>query len=374
MTGRQVVLLEARSAVGQETSSRNSEVIHGGIYYPTGSLKTELCVKGKQQLYEFCLKHNIPHKKLGKIIAATNDSQLEALEALHKKAHANNVNDVVMLSKQEVQKLEPDLNCVAALLSPSTGIIDSHSLMTELQRQFESHSGCMTVLKSKVIGGNVSDHQSKGFKSLQIDSQGQLATITTNAIVNVSGLHATKVAASLQGLNHAAIPDQFYAKGCYFKLSGVKSPFSHLIYPMPDRELGGLGVHLTLDLGKSAKFGPDIEWLSISSSASDTNSSNSSSADNLQFDYKVDIKRVESFYPAIRTYWPSLPDDSLVPDYSGIRPKVSQAGRSAGDFIILGRKELGVAGVVSLHGMESPGLTACLAIADKVHDMLVEEK
>lgn len=373
MTGRHVILLESGSAIGQQTSSRNSEVIHGGIYYSPGSIKTNLCVQGKQQLYDFCLKHNIPHKRLGKIIAATNDSQIPALEALYKKAHTNNVTDVVMLSKQDVQKLEPSLNCVAALLSPSTGIIDSHSYMAELQRQFESHPGCMTVLHSKVIGGTVTNtsknpnNNNKGLKTLQIDSQGQITTLTTTAIVNASGLYATKVAASLQGINHAAIPDQYYAKGCYFKLSGMKSPFSHLIYPMPDRELGGLGVHLTLDLGGSAKFGPDVEWLPMSSSA---RSNNVSDDDELQFDYKVDSRRGDLFYPAIRKYWPSLPDGSLVPDYSGIRTKVSQAGRSAGDFIILGREELGVEGVVSLHGMESPGLTASLAIAEKVHDML----
>ena len=303
---------------------------------------------------------NIPHQKLGKIIAATNDSQLPALEALYKKSHANNVTDVVMLSRQQVQKLEPSLNCIAALLSPSTGIIDSHSYMAELQRQFESHPGCMTVLHSKVIGGTITN---KGLKTLQIDSQGHISTLTTTAIVNAAGLYATQVAASLQGVDHSAIPDQYYAKGCYFKLSDIKSPFHHLIYPMPDRELGGLGVHLTLDLGGSAKFGPDVEWLPISSSAT--------CCDELQFDYTVDSKRGDLFYPAIRKYWPSLPDNSLVPDYSGIRTKVSQAGRSAGDFIILGREELGVQGVVSLHGMESPGLTASLAIADKVHDMLL---
>jgi L-2-hydroxyglutarate oxidase LhgO len=375
---QRVVLLESGSAIGQQTSSRNSEVIHGGIYYPTGSLKTDLCVQGKQKLYDFCLNHNIPHKRLGKIIAATSDSQLPALEALYKKAHANNVIDVVMLSKQEVKKLEPSLNCVAALFSPSTGIIDSHSYMAELQRQFESHPGCITVLHSKVIGGTVTDpskdlnnnnNDIKGLKTLQIDSQGQVTALTTTAIVNASGLYATKVAASLQGLNHAAIPDQYYAKGCYFKLSGMKSPFNHLIYPMPDRELGGLGVHLTLDLGGSAKFGPDVEWLPMSSSAS-RNNEDSNDNDEFQFDYKVDSKRGDLFYPAIRKYWPSLPDGSLVPDYSGIRAKVSEAGRSAGDFIILGREELGVEGVVSLHGMESPGLTASLAIADKVNDML----
>ena len=339
LAGREVVILEAEDAIGTHTSSRNSEVIHAGIYYPKGSLKARACVEGRRRLYEYCETHGVPHKRCGKLIVATSDSQKEELLAIEAKAHENGVADVVEIPAAEAMRMEPALQCVAALHSPSTGIIDSHALMLAYLGDAEA-AGAMLALKSPLERIALS---SQGFE-LQIEG----TKIAARTVVNSAGLRAPSVARLMEGFPAGKIPPEFYAKGNYYSLAG-RSPFSRLVYPVP--EPGGLGVHVTLDLAGQARFGPDVEWVD-------------------SIDYTVDPRRSERFYAAIRRYWPTLPDGALAPGYAGIRPKISGPKEPAADFVVQGPAEHGVAGLVNLFGIESPGLTASLALADDVVKLL----
>jgi L-2-hydroxyglutarate oxidase LhgO len=338
LAGREVVILEAENAIGTGTSSRNSEVIHAGIYYPRGSLKAQLCVEGKRLLYAYCAEHGVPHRRCGKLIVATSEAQRHELDAIRAKAAANGVDDLRLLSRAEALALEPALVCVAALESPSTGIVDSHALMLALQGDAEAH-GAMLALCSPVKSGRIEgDHfvlEVAGDEPMQLAAR---------RVVNCGGLHAQAIAAALQGFPARCVPPTYYAKGNYYSLAG-RAPFSRLIYPVP--EAAGLGVHLTLDLGRQARFGPDVEWID-------------------HIDYSVDPKRADSFYSAIRRYWPALADHALAPAYSGIRPKLGAPTEPAADFVIQGPREHGVPGLVNLFGIESPGLTASLAIGARV--------
>ena len=339
LSGREVVVLEAANAIGTGTSSRNSEVIHAGIYYPKDSLKARLCVRGKALLYEYCATHGVQVQRCGKLIVATSPEQVAQLQAIREKAANNGVTDMVMLTQQEAQALEPALQCHAALLSPSTGIVDSHGLMLALQGDLESAGGAVALLSAfssaEVGADGITVHTQDG------------SALHTPLLVNAAGLHAPDVAARIQGLQARHIPRAYYAKGNYFTLAG-RSPFSRLIYPVP--EAAGLGVHLTLDMGGQAKFGPDVQWVD--------------SPEDLQ----VDPQRCAGFYDEVRKYWPDLRDGALVPGYAGIRPKISGPDEAAADFCIQTQAEHGVGGLINLLGIESPGLTSCLAIAEYVAD------
>lgn len=340
-SGREVIVLEAADAIGTGTSSRNSEVIHAGIYYPAGSLKARLCVQGKEMLYAYCAEKGVDARRCGKLIVATNAEQVAQLEQIQHKAAANGVHDLQMLSRAQAKALEPELECHAALLSPSTGIVDSHGLMLALQGDMENAGGALALL-SPVASAQL---QPDGILVRTEDGTELLA----QEVVNAAGLFAPSVASKMQGLDARHVPPAFFAKGNYFTLSG-RAPFSHLIYPVP--EAAGLGVHLTLDLGGQAKFGPDVEWVD--------------SPDQLQ----VDPQRCEGFYAEVHKYWPGLKVGSLAPGYAGIRPKISGPHEAAADFVIQAQDTHGVPGLVNLFGVESPGLTSCLAIAQAVLQQL----
>jgi L-2-hydroxyglutarate oxidase LhgO len=338
-----VVILEAEDAIGTHTSSRNSEVIHAGIYYPKGSLKARACVAGRTRLYEYCASHGVPYRRCGKLIVATSDSQREELLSIKAKAHGNGVTDVVEIPAAEAMRMEPALHCVAALHSPSTGIIDSHALMLAYLGDAEA-AGAMLALKSAIDRVVI---VSDGFE-LQVGS----TRIGSKLLVNSAGFRAPTVARRMEGFPAANVPPEYYAKGNYYSLTS-KPPFSRLVYPVP--EPGGLGVHVTLDLAGQARFGPDVEWIE---------------SFDPRTDYVVDPKRSERFYAAIRRYWPGLADGALAPGYAGIRPKISGPKEPAADFVVQGPSEHGVAGLVNLFGIESPGLTASLALADDVAKLL----
>jgi len=331
--GREVVILEAEDAIGTHTSSRNSEVIHAGIYYPKGSLKARSCVAGKELLYEYCVAHGVPHRRSGKLIVSTSEKQNEELLSIQQRAHANGVTDVVWMARSQALALEPELSCVAVLYSPSTGIIDSHALMLAYLGDAEDR-GAMLALKSPLLRVSC---ETDGFV-LHVEGAER---IKARVLVNSAGLKAPSVAQSIDGFDKAFIPRELYAKGNYYSLSR-RSPFSRLVYPVP--EPGGLGVHVTLDLAGQARFGPDVEWVE-------------------RIDYGVDPKRAERFYAAIRRYWPGLPDESLAPGYAGIRPKTAGPGEPAPDFAVQGPRVHGIPGLVHLFGIESPGLTSSLALA-----------
>ena len=339
--GKELLVLEAANAIGTGTSSRNSEVIHAGIYYPAGSLKAQLCVEGKEMLYDYCEDRGIGFKRCGKLLVATNEAQVAQLQGIIAKAAANGVHDLVLLTREQARELEPQLECVAAVHSPSTGIIDSHALMLSLQGDFENAGG-LTVLNSAVAGVFVA----KGAIKIVMQDGTE---IRTKALVNAAGLSAPLLARSMQGLDPKFAPQEYYAKGNYFTLSG-KSPFNRLIYPVP--EAAGLGVHLTLDMGGQAKFGPDVEWVK--------------SADDLV----VNPTRGDAFYAEVRKYWPQLQDGTLIAGYAGMRPKISAPTEAAADFMIQGPLEHGIAGLVNLFGIESPGLTSSMAIGALVAGML----
>lgn len=341
VAGREVTVLEAANAIGTHTSSRNSEVIHAGIYYPTGSLKARLCVQGKEALYRYCADHDVPHRRLGKVIVAVREREIPGLEKYRKLAEANGVHDLQWLDRAQVQSLEPAVTCVAGLLSPSTGIIDSHGLMLAYRREAEAH-GARVVLSSPVLGGEATE---QGIV-LRVGGADPI-TIACRTVVNAAGLFSQEVARTIAGLPPASVPPCHYAKGHYFVMSG-RSPFSRLVYPMPQD--GGLGVHVTLDMGGQARFGPDVSWVD-------------------GIDYAFDEARAPAFYEAIRTYFPALPDGALQPGYTGIRPKLAPAGSPAQDFVIQGPADHGVPGLVNLYGIESPGLTASPAIAALVRGL-----
>ena len=340
LAGREVVILESESAFGSATSARNSEVIHAGIYYPTGSLRARLCVRGKALLYAFCESHGVAHRRCGKLIVACSEAELPRLAAVDTQARANGVGDLQFLAADQARALEPALACHGALLSPSTGIVDSHGLMLALLGDAEA-AGAMLALKSPFERGRV---LADGLIELAVGSQAS-TTLRTRALVNAAGLQACQVAAALEGLSAAHVPTPHYAQGAYFSFSG-RAPFSRLVYPVPG-ESGHLGVHLTLDLAGQARFGPSFRWV-------DT------------VDYRVDPADGAGFESAVRHYWPGLPTGALQPDYAGVRPKISGPGEPVADFRIDGPELHSVPGLVNLFGIESPGLTAALAIAEEV--------
>lgn len=343
LAGIETLVLEAESEIGTGISARNSEVIHAGIYYPTGSLKARLCVEGRKLLYEYCVVHGVNAQRVGKLVVATSPAQIPALEALMAQAAANGVDDLRLLTGAEAKALEPELSCVAGFHSPSTGIIDAHGLMLSLLGEAEDR-GAMLARQSPVLKGRIEDD---GRVTLEIGGASPML-LTTRMLVNAAGLGAQGIAQAIEGYPAHLVPPLHYAKGNYFMLSG-RSPFRHLIYPMP--EAAGLGVHLTLDLGGGARFGPDVEWV-----------------DRLVYD--VDPRRGDAFYAAIRTYWPGLKDGALEPAYAGIRPKIQAPGMPAADFRIDGPELHGMPGQVHLFGIESPGLTSSLAIAEEAWRLL----
>jgi len=341
MTGREVIVLEAAEGIGTVTSSRNSEVIHAGIYYKAESLMARFCVAGKRALYRYCAEHGVPHRNCGKLIVATSRKETERLQSIRAHAAANGVEDLELLTGKAARALEPALACDAALLSPSTGIVDSHAFMLALRGDAEE-AGAAFAFHTPLMAA-----RAKGNR-IEIDAGGETPmTLECALMINSAGLSAPQVARSIAGMPEDLIPQAYLAKGNYFSCS-ARAPFSHLIYPVP--EPGGLGVHLTLDMAGQARFGPDVEWVD-------------------HIDYAVDPARAERFYPAIRKYWPTLPDGALMPSYSGIRPKIVPPAVATQDFVIQGTREHGVAGLINLFGIESPGLTSALAIADHVGEL-----
>lgn len=346
--GIDVVVLEAASAIGTGISSRNSEVIHAGMYYPTGSLKQRLCVDGRRQLYHWAEARGVSFQKLGKLIVATAEDQIQKLEAIHTRGCDNDVENLSFLTREHVLEMEPALRCYGALHSPETGILDSHGFMLSLQGALEDKGG-QVVLNSPVT-------------KISADTDGTFIVhvggadptqIRSKKLVNSASLHAYGLAREMEGYDFLKLPDFTLAKGSYFSCD-ARSPFSHLIYPVPVD--GGLGVHVTLDLGGAIRFGPDVEWLNHT--------------DPDKIDWRVDIGRADGFYDAIRTYWPGLPEGSIMPSYSGCRPKLSRSGEAPADFRIDGPEHHGIDGLIHLLGIESPGLTSSLAIADDVFRQL----
>jgi L-2-hydroxyglutarate oxidase LhgO len=340
--GLETVVAEAASGIGQGVSSRNSEVIHAGLYYTPGSQKASLCVRGKELAYRLCASHGVSHRNCGKLVVANSEAEARALRGLQDRAHANGV-PVQWLTAGEAQALEPALQCVAALLSPTTGIIDSHGFMLALQGDLE-RAGGMVAFDSAVEGATLGRDGQPHVIRMADGSE-----LAARVLVNSASLHACALARRFEGLPAPCVPREYFAKGNYYTLAG-KAPFSHLIYPAPAD--AWLGVHLTLDLGGQAKFGPDLEWLDVTRAE--------------QIDYTVDLRRAEGFYAEVRRYWPGLPDGALQPSYSGVRPKIHAPGEVAPDFRIDGPALHGVAGLVNLFGIESPGLTSALAIAQEV--------
>jgi len=340
--GREVLVLEKERWIGSDTSSRNSEVIHAGLYYPKNSLKAALCVEGRRALYGYCAEHGVAHKRIGKLLVACRDEEIKSLESVWARAGANGVDDLQWLSGAEAKTLEPNLVCVKAFLSPSTGIVDSHALMLAYQGDAEA-AGAVLALRAPVLRGRI---EGQGFL-LEVGGEEPMR-LRTELLVNSAGLYAPTLARAIAGIPQAAIPRAYYCRGVYFSLSG-RAPFARLIYPAP--EAAGLGVHLTLDMAGQARFGPDTEWID-------------------GIDYTVDPRRGDRFYAAIRTYWPALPDGALQPGYAGVRPKISGPKEPAADFGIQGPEMHGVPGLVNLFGIESPGLTASLAIAERVLRLL----
>lgn len=340
--GREVIVLERAGAFGTETSARNSEVIHAGLYYVPGSLKARFCVEGKGLLYDYCARSGVGAKRMGKLVVAVDGTQIEALKAIQANAEACGVHDLQWLSADEAHELEPNVRCSAALLSPSTGLVDSHGLMLSYLGDAEN-AGAMLALNSPVIGGRVRGD------GVELDVGGEAPmTLRARMVVNCAGLWAPDIARKIEGIPASTIPELLYARGVYFTLVG-KQPFSMPIYPIPRAD--SLGCHYTIDLGGQGKFGPDVEMID-------------------EIDYTVDPARGDAFYDAVRQYWPDLPDGALQPGYAGVRPQLPPNGGPKVDFNIQGADVHGVAGMVNLYGMESPGLTGSLAIARHVERLL----
>jgi L-2-hydroxyglutarate oxidase LhgO len=338
LAGREVLVLEAEDTIGSGVSSRSSEVIHAGLYYPKDSLKARTCVRGKHLLYAFCRANGVAHRNCGKLVVATSADEASALAGIATAAAGNGVHDLRRLTRAEALALEPELDVAEALLSPSTGVVDSHGLMVAMQGEAEAN-GAMVVLRSPVASGRVRED------GIEIVTGGpEPARLLARSFVNAAGLGAQDVATSLDGFPQHLVPKRHLARGCYFSLTG-RAPFSHLVYPVPVP--GGLGTHLTLDLAGRARFVHDGEWID-------------------RLDYAVNPARGDSFYAAIRRYWPGLKDGALQPDYAGIRPKISGPGEPAADFVIQDRRDHGIDGLVNLFGIESPGITAALALAEEV--------
>jgi L-2-hydroxyglutarate oxidase LhgO len=348
LAGRECLLLEAENHYGQGISSRNSEVIHAGIYYPQNSLKAQMCVLGKRQLYDYCASHHVEHERCGKIIVACSADETAILTEIESRAKANGVTDLVRLSQGELQAMEPELLGVAGLLSPSTGIVSAHQLMTAFLADFENAGGVLAV-NSPVTG--IRPLQSHYQIDVGVGVDNQSYSLQSNVVINSAGLDAQLVAATLNDLEDRSIPSLFLCKGSYFTLSG-SSPFNHLIYPVPEKNGAGLGVHATLDLGGQVKFGPDVEYIN-------------------SLDYEVSPDRRGDFYKAIRRYYPALQEDALQPGYSGIRPKLQGPADIAKDFCVQNGIDFGLPNLINLFGIESPGLTSSLAIADYVARLLL---
>jgi L-2-hydroxyglutarate oxidase LhgO len=339
LAGHDVIVAEATNAIGTGISSRNSEVIHAGLYYPTGSLRAQHCPRGRRMLYEFCTSHGVPHRKCGKLVVATDQNELPRLEAIFAQANNNGVEGVEIIEGSAAKKLEPQLVATAAMVSPETGVIDTHRFMLALRGDLEDHGGAIAfntpIERLAPARGGWEAHF--GQESIVVD-----------AVVNCAGLGAQRIARATQGYRQEKIPKLVLAKGNYFGFTG-RPVFSRLIYPVPVP--GGLGVHVTLDLAGRMRFGPDVEWIE---------------AEN----YDVTPARAASFYASIRRYWPALPDNSLAPDYAGIRPKLTGAGEPAADFMIEGAAQHGLPRMVHMFGIESPGLTCALSLAQLVRDYL----
>ena len=342
LKGHEVVVAEAESAIGTGISSRNSEVIHGGMYYPTGSLRARHCVAGRRLMYAFCASHGVPHRKCGKLIVATDAVETEKIESIAAQGKINDVQGLAMMTAQAARALEPQLSCTAALNSPETGIVDAHAYMLALRGDLEDAGGAI-AFNTPVTGARRKDGQWQ--VSFGGADGGEFAF---EAIVNCAGLRAQSVARTIEDYPAARVPKQVLAKGNYFSFTG-RPAFSRLIYPAPVH--GGLGVHVTLDLAGRMRFGPDVEWTDREY-------------------YPVDPKRAEVFYAAIRTYFPALPDNSLAPDYAGIRPKITGPGEPAADFLIDAPAQHGVPGLVQMFGIESPGLTSSMSLGDEVASYL----
>ncbi len=342
LAGHGVLVLDRASTIGFETSSRNSEVIHGGLYYPADSLKARSCVAGRHRLYAYCREHGVPHAQIGKLIVATEEGEIAGVERIANSARANGVDDLQWLTATQAQQLEPALRCVAAVLSPSTGIIDSHALMLAYQGEAEA-AGAMVGLRTPVLSGRV---RHDGF-DLAIGGD-EPSALRCRFLVNAAGLYAPALARTIRGVPRETIPSAFFCRGVYFSLAG-RAPFRRLVYPVPPPS--GLRVHVTLDLAGQARFGPDVEWIP-------------------KVDYTVDPARGDSFYAAIRAYWPELRDGALQPGYAGVRPKISGPSEPAADFVVQGPEVHSVPGLVNLYGIESPGLTASLPLADEVVERL----
>lgn len=341
--GRETIVLEKGLAIGMETSSRNSEVIHAGLYYPKGSLKARSCGAGRDMLYDYCATHAIPHRRCGKLMVASSEAQLPQLQAIWDSATANGVPDLAWMTQDQVAELEPDVLCAGAFMSGSTGIVDSHAYMQALLADIEAAGG-MVVLRTPVME-IVPEPE-----AIRIVTGGEDAyEIVARNVVNAAGHGAPRLAAATRGLPADLVPRQWYAKGNYFSLTG-RQPFQRLIYPMP--EAAGLGIHATIDLNGRCRFGPDVQWT------------------DREDDLHVDPAREEQFYAAIRHYWPTLPDGALQPDYAGMRPKIHGPGMPAPDFRIDGPGDHGLPGIVNLFGIESPGLTASLSLAGIVAGLL----
>jgi L-2-hydroxyglutarate oxidase LhgO len=335
----QTLVLEAREDIGLETSFRNSAVIHAGLYYPTNSLKAKFCVRGKDLIYEYCEKNSIPYKKIGKLIVATSLDQLSDLSKLYQQAISNDVSDVKFLSQEEIKLLEPNVKCVAGLFSPSTGILNGSELMAAFKKDILENDGSI-ICDSKFMQGAV---EKDGF-SLQIENSSEI--IECKYLINAAGLWAQEVARELVGMPLQAIPGIFYAKGNYFRYDSPKVPFARLIYPLPEK--AGLGIHATLDLSNIVRFGPDVEWVN-------------------EIDYSVSANRRSAFAAAIKNYFPAIKAENLQPEYAGIRPKSQPEEFQPQDFEIQTEVEHGIPNLVNLYGMESPGLTSSLAIAEEVY-------
>ncbi|MCB1998710.1 MAG: NAD(P)/FAD-dependent oxidoreductase [Burkholderiaceae bacterium] len=348
LQGREVVVLETTDAIGSGTSARNSEVIHAGLYHEPGSWKARLCVEGRQRLYAYAAERGIPHRRCGKLIVATAAGQDTGLEAIRARAEACGVHDLQWLTAAQAQALEPALQCTAALQSPSTGIVDSHALMLALQGEAEDN-GAMLALKSPVAR---IECRPAGCFTVHVGGD-EPSVVQARQVVNAAGLHAQTLARQIVGLSPDHVPAQHWARGHYFALAG-RPAFKRLIYPLP--EPGGLGVHLTLDLAGQMRFGPDVQWVPVTEPGAE--------------DYGVDPARAQGFEHAIRRFWPALPAGRLQPAYAGLRPKVSGPGEPAADFIFSGPEEHGWPGLVNLFGIESPGLTASIAIGEHVAAML----
>ncbi|HET7158621.1 MAG TPA: NAD(P)/FAD-dependent oxidoreductase [Burkholderiales bacterium] len=345
MSGREVVVLEAEEHFGTHTSSRNSEVMHAGIYYSTGSLKARLCYAGRQALYRYCEAHAVNHRRIGKVIVACDESELAGLEKYRAQAAINGCDDLRMLSQAELAEMEPAVRAVAGFLSPSTGIIDAHGLMLAYLGDLEAHGGAL-ALASPMVSGEVTPD---GIV-LHVGSKEPMSLLC-KTVINSAGFHAQAVARSIEGVHQSSIPPTYYAIGHYYTLAGA-APFNRLIYPVARQDW--LGVHVTIDLGGQVKFGPDFAWID-------------------RIDYRFDDSPVheQAFYTAIRRYYPGLQDGALQPGYTGIRPKIHGPGEPAPDFMIQGPRDHGGANLVNLYGIESPGLTSSLAIGEYVTTLLI---